>query len=162
MWIDHQEIANKPTDQQGILDLAVTQAKPEDVAVLATSPGPGRNQRARRVEHGLGGAQSARLHLHRPPGVSSGRHGALQDHRAQRNAKRLPDSAGPRSTAGIARSAHLSADLAADRDALRHGHGALGLHHSCRRQSRLLLPEHAVGRALRRGRALLRAGLQEA
>ena len=36
VWIDQQEIANKPTDQQGILDLPITQAKPENVAVLAT------------------------------------------------------------------------------------------------------------------------------
>ncbi|HZD32182.1 MAG TPA: MG2 domain-containing protein, partial [Candidatus Angelobacter sp.] len=36
VWIEQQEIANKPTDQQGILDLPITQAKPENVAVLAT------------------------------------------------------------------------------------------------------------------------------
>ena len=36
VWIDQQEIANKPTDQQGIVDLAITQAKPESVAVLAS------------------------------------------------------------------------------------------------------------------------------
>ncbi len=36
VWIDQQEIANKPTDAQGILDLPITQAKPENVAVLAT------------------------------------------------------------------------------------------------------------------------------
>ncbi len=35
VWIEQQEIANKPTDQQGILDLTITQAKPENVAVLA-------------------------------------------------------------------------------------------------------------------------------
>ncbi len=36
VWVEQQEIANKPTDQQGIVDLAITQAKPENVAVLAT------------------------------------------------------------------------------------------------------------------------------
>ena len=36
VWIEQQEIANKPTDQQGIVDLAITQAKPENVAVLAS------------------------------------------------------------------------------------------------------------------------------
>jgi len=36
VWIDQQEIADKPTDQQGILDLAITQAKPENVAVLTS------------------------------------------------------------------------------------------------------------------------------
>ena len=36
VWIDQQEIANKATDAQGILDLPITQAKPENVAVLAT------------------------------------------------------------------------------------------------------------------------------
>ncbi len=36
VWIDQQEVANKPTDQQGILDQAITQAKPENVAVLVS------------------------------------------------------------------------------------------------------------------------------
>jgi alpha-2-macroglobulin len=36
VWIEQQEVANKLTDQQGIVDLAITQAKPENVAVLAT------------------------------------------------------------------------------------------------------------------------------
>ena len=36
VWIGQQEITNKPTDQNGILDLTITQAKPENVAVLAT------------------------------------------------------------------------------------------------------------------------------
>ncbi len=36
VWIEQQEIANKPTDQQGIVDLTLTQAKPENVAVLAS------------------------------------------------------------------------------------------------------------------------------
>ena len=44
-------------------------------------------------------SQSARLHLHRPPGVSSRRHGALQDHRSRRDAQWLHDSAGPRAYA---------------------------------------------------------------
>ncbi len=38
-WIETQEIANKPTDQNGILDLTITQAKPENVAVLASYQG---------------------------------------------------------------------------------------------------------------------------
>src|SRR5271165_6466523 len=36
VWIDQQEIANKTTDQNGILDLTITQAKPENVAVLTS------------------------------------------------------------------------------------------------------------------------------
>ena len=39
VWIDQREIANKPTDQKGIVDLAITQAKPENVAVLASYQG---------------------------------------------------------------------------------------------------------------------------
>jgi len=39
VWIDQQEITNKPTDQQGVVDLAITQAKPENVAVLASYQG---------------------------------------------------------------------------------------------------------------------------
>jgi uncharacterized protein YfaS (alpha-2-macroglobulin family) len=35
-WIDQQEIADKPTDQHGMVDLPITQAKPENVAVLAS------------------------------------------------------------------------------------------------------------------------------
>ena len=36
LWIDQKEIAAKPTDQQGLMDTAVTQDKPENVAVLTT------------------------------------------------------------------------------------------------------------------------------
>src|SRR5271166_2819922 len=36
LWIDQMEIASKPTDQQGLMDTAVTQDKPENVAVLTT------------------------------------------------------------------------------------------------------------------------------
>ncbi|HVP55764.1 MAG TPA: alpha-2-macroglobulin family protein [Candidatus Eisenbacteria bacterium] len=36
VWIEQQEIASKATDQNGLLDLTITQAKPENVAVLAT------------------------------------------------------------------------------------------------------------------------------
>ena len=36
VWIDQQEIADKTTDQQGMVDLAIAQAKPENVAVLAS------------------------------------------------------------------------------------------------------------------------------
>ncbi len=35
-WIDHKEIASKQTDRQGLMDTAVTQDKPENVAVLVT------------------------------------------------------------------------------------------------------------------------------
>jgi uncharacterized protein YfaS (alpha-2-macroglobulin family) len=37
VWIDQQEVASKPADQQGLLDTSLNQAKPENVAVLATS-----------------------------------------------------------------------------------------------------------------------------
>ena len=37
--IDLQEIANKPTDQQGVIDLVMTQAKPENVAVFVSYQG---------------------------------------------------------------------------------------------------------------------------
>src|SRR5664279_1439400 len=36
LWIDQKEIASKLTDQQGLMDTAVTQDKPENVAVLTT------------------------------------------------------------------------------------------------------------------------------
>ena len=36
VWIDQKEIASKPTDQQGLMDSSITQAKPENVAVLTT------------------------------------------------------------------------------------------------------------------------------
>jgi len=37
VWIDQQEVAAKSADQQGLLDTALDEAKPENVAVLATS-----------------------------------------------------------------------------------------------------------------------------
>jgi len=37
VWIDQKEVASKQTDQQGLVDTAITSAKPENVAVLATS-----------------------------------------------------------------------------------------------------------------------------
>lgn len=39
VWIDHQEITARPTDQQGLMDATVTQDKPENVAVLTTYQG---------------------------------------------------------------------------------------------------------------------------
>ena len=37
VWIDQKEVASKTTDQQGLVDTAINEAKPENVAVLATS-----------------------------------------------------------------------------------------------------------------------------
>jgi uncharacterized protein YfaS (alpha-2-macroglobulin family) len=37
VWVDQKEVAAKSTDQQGLLDTTLTAAKPENVAVLATS-----------------------------------------------------------------------------------------------------------------------------
>ena len=37
VWIDQQEVAAKAADQQGLLDTSLNEAKPENVAVLATS-----------------------------------------------------------------------------------------------------------------------------
>ena len=37
VWIDQKEVASKSSDQQGLVDIAVNEAKPENVAVLATS-----------------------------------------------------------------------------------------------------------------------------
>ncbi len=37
VWVDQKEVAAKTTDQQGLLDTTLTAAKPENVAVLATS-----------------------------------------------------------------------------------------------------------------------------
>ncbi len=37
VWVDQKEVAAKATDQQGLLDTKLTDAKPENVAVLATS-----------------------------------------------------------------------------------------------------------------------------
>ncbi|MDR3746776.1 MAG: alpha-2-macroglobulin family protein [Acidobacteriota bacterium] len=37
VWVDQQEVAAKRTDQNGLVDAAIDQAKPENVAVLATS-----------------------------------------------------------------------------------------------------------------------------
>ncbi len=37
VWVDQKEVAAKTTDQQGLLDTTLTEAKPENVAVLATS-----------------------------------------------------------------------------------------------------------------------------
>ena len=37
VWVDQKEVAAKTTDQQGLLDTKLTEAKPENVAVLATS-----------------------------------------------------------------------------------------------------------------------------
>ena len=36
VWIDQKEVASKRTDQQGLMDMAITQDKPENVAVLTT------------------------------------------------------------------------------------------------------------------------------
>jgi len=36
VWIEQQEIANKKTNEQGIVDLVITQGKPENVAVVVT------------------------------------------------------------------------------------------------------------------------------
>jgi alpha-2-macroglobulin len=36
VWIDQKEVASKTTDAQGLVDTAINQAKPENVAVLAT------------------------------------------------------------------------------------------------------------------------------
>ena len=36
IWIEQQEVANQQTSEQGIIDLAITRAKPENVAVVAT------------------------------------------------------------------------------------------------------------------------------
>ena len=37
VWVDQKEVAAKTTDQQGLLDTTLTEAKPENVAVVATS-----------------------------------------------------------------------------------------------------------------------------
>ncbi len=37
VWVDQKEVAAKTTDQQGLMDTRLTGAKPENVAVLATS-----------------------------------------------------------------------------------------------------------------------------
>ena len=37
VWVDQKEVAAKATDQQGLLDTILTDAKPENVAVVATS-----------------------------------------------------------------------------------------------------------------------------
>ena len=37
VWIDQKEIASKPTDQQGLADTPISEAKPENVAVLAVN-----------------------------------------------------------------------------------------------------------------------------
>ncbi len=37
VWVDQKEVAAKTTDQQGLLDTTLTEAKPENVAVLATN-----------------------------------------------------------------------------------------------------------------------------
>jgi uncharacterized protein YfaS (alpha-2-macroglobulin family) len=39
IWIDQQEVSNKATDQHGLVDVSITQAKPENVAVLADYQG---------------------------------------------------------------------------------------------------------------------------
>ena len=39
VWIEQQQVANKPADQQGMLDVSITQAKPENVGVLAMYKG---------------------------------------------------------------------------------------------------------------------------
>ena len=36
VWIDQKEVASKTTDAQGLVDTSINQAKPENVAVLAT------------------------------------------------------------------------------------------------------------------------------
>jgi alpha-2-macroglobulin len=36
VWIDQKEVASKNTDQQGLVDTAISAAKPENIAVLAT------------------------------------------------------------------------------------------------------------------------------
>jgi uncharacterized protein YfaS (alpha-2-macroglobulin family) len=39
VWIDQQEVASKNTDQDGLVDTGINQAKPENVAVLAVGDG---------------------------------------------------------------------------------------------------------------------------
>ncbi len=38
VWVDQKEVAAKETDQQGLMDAALNEVKPENVAVIATSP----------------------------------------------------------------------------------------------------------------------------
>ncbi len=52
VWVDQKEVAAKTTDQQGLLDTTLTEAKPENVAVLATSCRSVRDQHARCMEPG--------------------------------------------------------------------------------------------------------------
>ena len=112
-WCGSGSISKKSppstTDQQGLLDTTITEAKPENVAVLATQRRPVRHQHARRVEPGQRSRpQLARLHLHRSAGVSARRHGALQDHRSRRRrraATRIPQDR--ELQPGAARSADL-------------------------------------------------------
>src|SRR5208283_5428389 len=39
VWVDQKEVAAKATDQQGLVDTALNEVKPENVAVIATSAG---------------------------------------------------------------------------------------------------------------------------
>ena len=162
-WIDHKEIASKQTDRQGLMDTAVTQDKPENVAVLVTYNDqfavntPGAWNLGSASDRNLRGYTYTDRPVYRPGDTV---HFKTIVRAENPSGYTLPQRA--RSSPRVARSAHLSARLAADRETLRHGHGALGLRHPRRCQPRLLLPVHAVGRALRRGHALLRAGLQEA
>jgi len=68
VWIDQKEVASKTTDQQGLVDTHINDAKPENVAVLATR----RRSVRRSTRRARGTGQRARsqpegLHLHRSP-----------------------------------------------------------------------------------------------
>ena len=163
VWIDQKEVAAKAADQQGLLDTSLNEAKPENVAVLATSGDqfaintPGAWNLGDGPDRNLKGYTYTDRPVYRPGDIV---HFKTIVRAESISGYQIPQ--GPRAAARAARSAELPDYLAANGDALRLGHRALGLRDSRRREPRLLLPVDADGRALRRGHQLLGRGLQEA
>ena len=79
VWIDQKEVAAKATDQQGLVDTSRSPGQAGKRRGAGNQRGRVRHQYARRMEPGRRSrSQFDRLHLYRSPGVSAGRHGALQ------------------------------------------------------------------------------------
>ncbi len=115
VWIDQKEVASTPTDQQGLVDTHDQGREAGECRRAGGQREAVRHQRARRLEPGRRSqSQPEGLHLHRSPGVSSRRHGSLQDHRALADRQRLHRSAGTGAAPGAARSADLRRYLDAD------------------------------------------------
>ena len=119
VWIDQQEVATKAADQQGLLDTSLNEAKPENVAVLATSGDqfaintPGAWNLGTGPDRNLRGYTYTDRPVYRPGDIV---HFKSIVRSESMSGYQIPE--GPRAQARAARSAELPDHLAADGDAL--------------------------------------------